>query len=30
MGDTTERPVDMEEINRELEQSGPKGGGRRM
>ncbi len=30
MGDTAERPVDIEEINRELEQSGPKGGGRRM
>ncbi len=25
MGDTTERPVDMEEMNRELEQGGPKG-----
>ena len=25
MGDTTERPVDMEEMNREIEQSGPKG-----
>lgn len=30
MGDTTERPVDMEEMNREMEQGGPKGGGRRM
>jgi dipeptidyl-peptidase-4 len=30
MGDTTERPVDIEEINRELEQSGPKGGRGRM
>ncbi|MBO9633426.1 MAG: DPP IV N-terminal domain-containing protein [Chitinophagaceae bacterium] len=26
MGDTTERPVDMEEMNRELEQGGQKGG----
>jgi hypothetical protein len=24
MGDTTERPVDMEEMNREIPQSGPK------
>jgi dipeptidyl-peptidase-4 len=27
MGDVTERPVDIEQINREIEQSGPKGGG---
>lgn len=29
MGDTTERPVDMEEMNRELEQGGQKGGAAR-
>ncbi len=30
MGDTTEKPVDIEQMNRELEQSGSAaGGGRR-